>query len=205
MRKLLYLLLIVAVGYGLYWYLFKRGGSGPSGPKMAPLTLKKHSEQFNAGVDSALNAYLGARDAFVQGDTVMVKRRIQELISRLDSLPVDELKKDTVVILQTVKANIADVQANAASLLQQTDITEMRRDFGMVTEMLFPSFFKAINYEGGKIYLIRYEHAFGENQGANWLSDTTLVINPYMGVNHPQYGDKKLHEGEVKDSIVSPR
>jgi hypothetical protein len=43
--------------------------------------------------------------------------------------------------------------------------------------------------------------AFGEDKGANWISNTEEIINPYLGKNHPEFKSGMLHCGEVKDSI----
>jgi hypothetical protein len=114
---------------------------------------------------------------------------------------VNELKKDTATIFETVKANITDIRMNAASLLKQTTITEMRQDFRMVSEVMYPSFFKAINYEGPKMYWQNCPMAFGEGKEANWISNTEEINNPYLGKNHPEFKATMLHCGEVKDSI----
>ena len=83
----------------------------------------------------------------------------------------------------------------------QTDITEMRKDFSMVTEMLYPSFLKSINYEGPKMYLQNCPMAFGEEKAANWISKTEEIMNPYLGKNHPEFKGAMLHCGSIKDTI----
>ena len=122
-------------------------------------------------------------------------------ISMLDSIKVDELKNDTSTITAAAKASIADIRSNAVSLMAQTDITEMRQDFRMVTEMMYPGFFKTINYEGPKLYLENCPMAFGEDKAANWISNSAEIVNPYLGKNHPEYKGSMLHCGEVKDTI----
>jgi hypothetical protein len=105
------------------------------------------------------------------------------------------------VVLATVKATIEDVKSNASSLLAQSDVTEMRKDFSSLTGMMYPSFFTALNYEGEKLYLQHCPMAFEGGQGANWISNNSEVVNPYLGTNHPKYKGTMLHCGEVKDSI----
>jgi hypothetical protein len=29
--------------------------------------------------------------------------------------------------------------------------------------------------------------AFGEDKGANWIRNTSEIINPYLGKNHPEF------------------
>jgi hypothetical protein len=81
-----------------------------------------------------------------------------------------------------------------------TDIQEMRKDFSMISENLYP-FFNIINYEGEKMYWLNCPMAFGDDKEANWVSKTKDVINPYLGKNHPEFKATMLHCGMVKDTI----
>ncbi len=201
MKKLLTLILLLAVAVGAYWYFFKFRKSGPEGPKQQPLALKKHSDQFNSKVNNCLSMYFAMKDAFVEADTAAVKLNCRKFLALLDSIPLDELKKDTASIYETAKQNYEDIKSNALSLLQQTDITEMRKDFSMVSEMMYPSFFKSINYEGPNLYWQNCPMAFGDDKEANWISNTVEIINPYLGKNHPEFKGSMLHCGELKDTI----
>ena len=114
---------------------------------------------------------------------------------------VEDASSNTASIFETVKANLTDIRMNAESLLKQTNITEMRQDFRMVSEMLYPSFFRTINYEGEKMYWQNCPMAFGEGKEANWISNTEEIVNPYLGKNHPEFKATMLHCGELKDTI----
>jgi hypothetical protein len=76
----------------------------------------------------------------------------------------------------------------------------MRKDFGMVSENLYP-FLRTINYEGEKMYWQNCPMAFGDDKGANWISNTREIVNPYLGKNHPEFKGSMLHCGEIKDTI----
>ncbi len=203
MKKLILLLIVLLAAFATYWFVFRSKVDVPEGPKQAPIALKKHTEGFNKSVDSVVNAYLAIKNAFVDADTVAAKTATTQFISLLDRMPIEELKKDTATIFETVKGNMMDIRSNASSLLQQTDITEMRKDFSMVTEMMFPSFFIAINYEGPKLYLENCPMAFDDSVSANWISNSQEIVNPYLGKNHPTYKAGMLHCGSVKDSVVA--
>ena len=193
-------LIIGIVGY--YVYMFTRGGGkGNNGPKQAPLALKKHSASFNRSVENTMAAYFDMKAAFVEADTALAKGSCKKFIALLDSIPLDELKKDTASIFETAKMNITDVKANAASLLQQNNITEMRQDFRAISEVLYPSFFTSINYEGPNMYWQNCPMAFGEGKEANWISNGMEIVNPYLGKKDPTYGAGMLHCGEIKDTI----
>ncbi len=203
MKKILLALLIVVLAIaGFYWYKFSQASGGNSGAKQEPIALKKHSDAFNGAVTTAMEAYFDMSAAFVDADTAKVKESCRKFIQLMDSIPMDELKKDTVTIYDLAMFNFNSIKLNAESLLIQTDITEMRRDFSTVSENLFPSFFNTINYEGEKMYWQNCPMAFDGDKGANWVSKTRKVVNPYLGKNHPKYRGTMLNCGMVKDTIM---
>ncbi len=203
MKKLLPVIALIFAVLAVYFLFFNKKKDGLDQPKQTAIVLKKHSDGFNKSTDSVVNAYLNIKNAFVNTDTAAAKTAARNFIELLDRLPIEELKKDTATIFETVQGNIADIKSNATSLLQQTDITEMRKDFSMVTEMMYPSFFTAINYEGPKLYLANCPMAFSDSISANWISSSAEIVNPYMGKNHPTYHSGMLACGSVKDSIVA--
>lgn len=198
MKRLLALIVILLAAFSVYWYLLRT----KKGPKVdtteKPILQKKHSETFNNSIDAVVAAYLSIKDAFVNGDAATAKSKTATFIQLLDAIDMKELEKDSGAIVQTAQASIMDIKSNAASLLNQTDISEMRRDFSMVTEMMYPAFFKAINYEGATLYLLNCATAFGEGASANWLSKDTVVANPYLGKTMPPCG-------ELKDSVLATK
>lgn len=201
MKRILILLVVVLAALSVYWFFFRTKKSSPEEPKQAPLSLKKHSDTFNNSIDNVMAEYHGIKTAFVDADTELAKKHTASFIRLLDSIPLDELKKDTAVIYESARTTVEDIRSNAQSILQQTDITEMRKDFSMVTEMLYPAFFKIINYEGKNLYLQHCPMAFDGDKGANWISDNVQIVNPYLGKNHPKYKGTMLECGEVMDTI----
>ncbi|MGB4844093.1 MAG: DUF3347 domain-containing protein [Ferruginibacter sp.] len=200
-RVLLTVLFLILAIAGYYWYKFSKTSSGDSGPKQAPITLKKHSDGFNNAVTAAMKSYFDMSASFVEADTAMAKEHCRKFIQLMDSIPLDELKKDTATIYEVAMNTFSNIKTNAGSLLLQTDITEMRKDFSTVSENLYPSFFQVINYEGDKMYWQHCPMAFNDDIGANWVSATKEVVNPYLGKNHPKYKSTMLNCGMVKDTI----
>lgn len=203
MKKILLLLVLFVAAFGAYWFLVRKTERKPKPPKMKPVAVKKHSDIFNTSVDNMMAAYFAMKDAFVDADTAKAKAEAKRFYSLIDSIPLKELQKDDSLIVATAAANVADIKTNINSLLQQTDITIMRQDFRTVSDMLYPSFFKTINYEGANLYLQNCPMAFDGDKDANWISNSEEVVNPYLGKNHPKYKGTMLNCGEVKDSIVS--
>ncbi len=201
MKRFLAIVFLAIIVFGAWWLFFKTDKDKTSAePKVEALTVKKHSDQFNQKVASTINSYLDMKNAFVDGDTASIKANTNKFISTVDSLNLNELQKDSASILVASQQQLSDIKANAQPILQETDLTQMRQDFRMVSENLYP-FLKTIGYEGQKLYWQNCPMAFGEDKEANWLSNTSEIINPYLGKNHPEFKSAMLHCGENKDSI----
>ena len=85
MKKVfLFLLVLILAVVGYYWYKFSSAGGGDNGPKQQPLTLKKHSDEFNSSLTSAMNAYFEIKAAFVDADTARAKLSNRKFIQLLD-------------------------------------------------------------------------------------------------------------------------
>jgi len=189
-------ILFLAVVIFFAWWFFSKKKSGPSEPKQAAIKIQKHSLEFNQSIANAITNYLAIKDAFVNADTVNAKAQTQKFITSVDSLQWDDLKKDDSLIIASVQQQVSDIKTNAEAILQENDLTEMRQDFRMVSENLYP-FLRTIKYEGAKLYWQNCPMAFGENKEANWLSNSSKIINPYLGKKDPAM----LVCGETKDSL----
>jgi len=194
-------LVVVVLLLGCFYWFFIRNNHKVENAKEKPIALKKHSSTFNENINIVVNNYLSLKDAFVEADTFQIKAKAVEFITAINNIDTTELKKDTAALFETIMASIADVRSNAESILVQVDITEMRRDFSSLTEMMFPTFFNAIIYEGPTLYLQNCPMAFNDSEPANWISKTKEIINPYMGKKHPKYQSGMLNCGEIKDTI----
>ena len=203
MKKFFPFIAILFAAVAIYFLFFNKKKDSVDEPKQEAIALKKHTEGFNKSTDSVVNAYLNIKNAFVNADTAAAKTAAKNFIVLLDRLPIIELKNDTATIFETVQGNISDIKSNATSLLQQTDITEMRKDFSAISDMMYPSFFTTINYEGPKLFVENCPMAFSDSISANWISNSAEIVNPYMGKNHPTYHAGMLACGSVKDSIVA--
>ena len=200
MKRFLAIVFLAIIVFGAWWLFFKTDKAADSlNTNEEVRVAKKHSEAFNNSIANAINSYLDMKSAFVEADTMNVKTNATKFISAIDSIKADEFQKEDAQIFGSIQQQLSDIKANATPILQETDITQMRQDFRMISENLYP-FLKTIGYEGQKLYWQNCPMAFGENE-ANWLSNTSEIINPYLGKNHPEYKSTMLHCGENKDSI----
>jgi len=200
MNKKWLLVIVVVLGSCFYWFFIKNKHKQDQ-PKEQPISLKKHSSAFNDNINKVVNCYLLLKDAFIEADTIQIKAKAVDFIDAVHQIDTSEFKKDTAAVFETIMATIGDVRSNAESILNQTDITEMRRDFSSLTEMMFPVFFNAIQYEGPTLYLQNCPMAFNDTESANWISKTKEIMNPYMGKKHPKYQSGMLNCGEIIDTI----
>ena len=200
MKKAVILFAIVAALFAIYWFQFRDKKSVPEAPKQQALKVNGHNVIFNGDIDSLLQNYFEIKAALVETDSVKAKLANNKLVEFLTRINIEELKKDTSGIFESAAMFLNDIKANATNLATQKTITEMRQDFKSISENLYP-FLKTIHYEGKILYWQNCPMAFGENNGANWISNSEEIINPYMGKHHPEYKGTMLHCGEVKDSI----
>ena len=205
-KRLLLLLLLIILGVaGYVWYKFStEKGGGFEGEKAKKLQINSSTPIFDGGIAAVMTAYFNMQGAFVNADTAAAKAACTALIAAADSVKTEELKNDTSGLITTVTPFLADVKANAASLLQQTQLKEMRQDFHQVNQQLY-ALLKTINYKGTTLYWQNCPMAFDGDKEAYWL-DTKKgdeKMNPYLGKNDPKFGGDMLHCGEEKDSVVA--
>jgi Protein of unknown function (DUF3347) len=199
MKRILLVVILLLAAFAVYWFKF-RTAAVVEEPKQQAIKTSRHSAAFNNSFDVLMNHYFEIKDAFVEADSVKAQEAVKSFIAGADSLKMDELKTDSAAIYQSVTMLLNDIKANAESILKQPNITEMRRDFGSVSESIYP-LLKSVHYEGKTLYWQNCPMAFGDNKGANWISNTEEIVNPYLGKSHPEYKATMLHCGEVKDSI----
>ncbi|MBI3884075.1 MAG: DUF3347 domain-containing protein [Sphingobacteriales bacterium] len=203
MRKVLPVVIILIVAFGVYYFFAKnKDGEAIVAAKEGPLKATKHSLEFNSSVDTMMSAYFSLHDAFVEADTIRVKQTCNTLAGATEKVNIDELKKDTSGIYPSALEQLNQVKESIKSICVQKDLATMRKDFQWLSESLYP-LLKTIHYEGKKLYWQNCPMAFGDNQEASWISNTEEIANPYLGKKHPEFKATMLHCGEVKDSIMA--
>lgn len=203
MKRVLAILFLIAVIVGAFWLFFNTGSRkekyGDSEPESTAAAVKKHSQQFNDRVDAAINAYMQLKDALVESDSIQAKVYAGRFKQLVDEISLSDLNAEQEQVAAAAQQQISDIKANTEPIENGENLAEMRRDFYMVSENMYP-FLKTIGYEGDKLYWQNCPMAFGEEEG-NWLSYSPKIQNPYLGKNHPVYKNSMLQCGEVKDSL----
>lgn len=158
--------------------------------------------QTGAGVKASsvlmLASYLQLKDALVNYDTASANMAAIRLGEAADSVDFSGTPDTNVV--KTVRDQMGTIRSEALVLVKETDLTEKRRSFSMITENLYPML-RALQYNDARLYYQMCPMAFNDNETAYWISDSREINNPYLGTQHPKYASGMLHCGELKDSL----
>jgi hypothetical protein len=187
MKKILGLALIVG--------LVACGGSDKPTEevKQAPLTQSKNSAAFNLQFDKLMDDYFQLKDNFIAEKDSTITAYANAIIADADSLNLKELKADSSVI-GTAKSFVIDIskEAGAINTEKPTTLDMKRQHFQVLSDKIF-DLARTVQYDNQKVYQDHCPMAFGK-KGANWLSKSSEIENPYL----PK---KMLTCGEVTDSI----
>jgi Cu(I)/Ag(I) efflux system membrane fusion protein len=159
--------------------------------KDEPLSKSKNSEIFNTQFTSLLDSYFHLKDALVLTNDNMAVTSAGLLQKAADSLKLSEIKADESIV-ENAKGFVESISAEAKALVGAKDIEEKRKSFQMISDNMY-NLVRTVQYDRQVVYHQYCPMAFND-QGADWLSQTADIKNPY-------FGKKMLTCGEVKDSI----
>jgi len=202
MKNLLITLLVVAIAaFGVWYFLFKgKKSESVSGTRQEAMTVSQHSAGFNAAMQKMMDAYYRMTEAFVQWDIDAVNKTANELKLAMDSLKIEEMKKDTL-IYPTVVNQWEQVRSEIAGLLLDADLTEKRASLNMLSNQMY-DLLRVVKYDVAKVYLQECPMALNNYEmAANWLSPSDSIRNPYLGLKDPKYGRGMLVCGITKDTL----
>jgi hypothetical protein len=197
--KWVFLVIIFAAAGILAYMLLSKKPEKPAEVKDQPLKISKNSTAFNTAFAGLLNQYYSMKDALVEWDTMKANQAAFALNIQADSLPIKELKADTPVI-ETAQSLAASISSEAKGFLGEQGIEEKRRAFNMLTDELY-NLVRTVRYDQQIIYHVRCPMAFKDSQQAFWLTNTSRIVNPYLGTKHPVYKNKMVGCGEIDDSL----
>jgi Cu(I)/Ag(I) efflux system membrane fusion protein len=192
MRKVLIAFLIFVVG-GLALYFFWKKDRAPARDKPKPLPIAENTGSFNQSFGKLLTAYYELKDALVDGDSAKASAKATLLAKAADSLKTSEIKGDsTGVIKETANNYVQTITASCKAIPLESGLEEKRKDFGTIAESMF-NLVRTVKYSGQKVYWEYCPMAFNK-KGAYWMSNDTVIKNPYMGKD-------MVDCGSVEDSL----
>lgn len=130
----------------------------------------------NDNVNAIYPHYLILQEALVTEDATKAKEAALLIEEAASNLP----------------ANAVAIKTAASEILASSIIAEQRINFSPMSDALI-NLIKADGVSTGEFYIAHCPMAFN-NQGANWLSPSKSIKNPY-------FGDKMLTCGTVEETL----
>lgn len=192
------IVILALAGFTAYKLLSKKE-TKPAEKVEGPLVISKNSGSFNSSFSGLMNDYYALKNGFVDWDTVAVNKAASDFEKATDNLQLKELKGDSSVI-QTAQMLTASLSGDIKGLIGEKSIEEKRKEFNVLTDELY-NLVRVVRYDKEMIYHIKCPMAFGDSSEAYWLSNSSKIVNPYLGRKHPTYKDKMIGCGEIIDSL----
>jgi len=84
------------------------------------------------GLTPVVSAYYSLKDALVEADTLLADKSAAEFLTLIDSLKIAEILTDSSQVngIEIYRGNIS---AETIGLIGETDLTEKRRAFSMIS------------------------------------------------------------------------
>jgi hypothetical protein len=190
---------LIAALAGTYFFYLKPGDKADNGPKEKPLAVSKYGDAFTKSMSTMMDAYFQLTESLVVWDTMAVNTHAGKLKTALDSVKLEDVKKDTV-IYETAIVSLNNAKAEMEGMLKETTLRAKKEALNMLSQQL-RDLLITLQYNQQKIYWEECPMAFDGATPANWLGVSLPRRNPYLGTSDPAYGNKMLHCGETKDSI----
>ncbi|WKN31935.1 efflux RND transporter periplasmic adaptor subunit [Porifericola rhodea] len=155
-----------------------------------PDYVSQTSETFKNQFQKTINQYLELKDALVSSEKEAANKYAQAMMKSVAEVDMNLLEDEPHIYWMEREEGIKD---HVQLLLQSKNIDMQRKHFKQLSlEMI-----KATQAFGTseKLY-VQYCPMADNDEGANWLSVSEEVINPY-------YGDMMLNCGNVK-TIINP-
>lgn len=150
-----------------------------------------NSDSFNTSFNAVLTAYYELKNAFIKEDINVINNISTSLIAKASALKITELKADSLIV-NTAKLYTQNLQDELSGLIKETDLDNKRKSFQIVTNDVY-DLIRTVKYDRAKVYLQHCPMAF-KNKGADWLSNSAEIENPYL----PKM---MLDCGVIKDSV----
>jgi hypothetical protein len=200
MKKLLLIILVLVLAGLVAYKLTSKKETQPEEKKDSPLAIYKNSGPFNASFSKMMNNYYMLKDGLVNWDTLIVNKAAKDLQQSTDNLNLKDLKADSSIV-GTAQNLASSMSSESAGLIGETSIEQKRRSFNVLTDELY-NLIRTVRYDGEVIYHVKCPMAFGDSSEGYWLSNSSAIVNPYLGKKHPTYKDKMVGCGEIVDSLI---
>lgn len=148
----------------------------------------KVSEVNQEAFNQVLTAYMQLKDALVEDDFSRAKTFTTDLWSAVDKVDIDKMDIQAQQSWKAITSHIQEIEGMTIA----SDIDGLRSYFEKFSELMIYTF-TSFEVEGETLYVQHCPMA-NSDLGANWLSYSEQVLNPY-------FGSQMLSCGEVTKEI----
>lgn len=154
----------------------------PNDPSQMKMKLP---DTFQKDFTTVLNAYFSLKDAFVASQVETIKTSAQKML--------EEVKKLKTNNLGTMEASHINEMVKMLQAIIENDVLENQRNHFVILSRDMIAFASNLDKVEIPVFVLHCPMA-NTNKGADWLSLSQEVKNPY-------YGDAMLTCGEVVEEI----
>lgn len=165
-------------------------GKGADHTKHLPDYTSDTPKEFKKQLQQVSEAYFGLKDAFVQTDSSLAASKAKDLLNSLGTVDMSLVKGESHDFWME-KASA--LEAHSQKISELSNVEEQREQFEFVSDALIETI-KVMGIASDTYYVQYCPMAF-DFEGAEWLSDSDQIRNPY-------FGDKMLKCGNVEDTIT---
>lgn len=161
----------------------------------------KNSDSFNQSFEKLLTSYYSLKDALVEYDTVQANAASRKIAEYADSLAAQHFTNDSSGSKEeTAKNYTGTITGSALGFVGETDIQNKKKEFQMISDAMY-DLVRTVKYDRQTIYHQHCPMAFNDENEAYWLSNSSTIVNPYLGRKHPKYKGGMVGCGDVTDSL----
>ena len=150
------------------------------------LTKGSNSDALSTSMATLMSDYYSLKTAFVKEDTVLIAQKAKQLSKDADIIPIQQMKADAAII-ETAKTTAQSIVAQLQGLIAEPKLEDKRKDFYTLSEQLY-DLLRTVQYDKEVVFHFTCSKAFNDN-GANWLNNSTAIENPYLPKLTPVCGD----------------
>lgn len=155
-------------------------------PNTLTVTIQEEAEKE---LTKVTNAYLSLKEALVKDDSQLAKVNATALEEVIKNVQTSTLDKDAKTVWDSYRKELGIAARNISS---GEDISKMRNAFIDLSETII-GLVKTFQISNETMYVLHCPMA-NNDRGADWLSQSSEVENPY-------YGASMLRCGEVSETI----
>ena len=177
MKKVLLIYVVLIAGIIVWYYGVGQGKRVFGDSKANALKVSKHSPEFNQSMEEIMDNYYKVTDNFISGDTMAINKNAAKLKISLDSLKIEELKKDSD-IYETAATIWDNTKTEISGMVGDPSLQAKRESLNLFSNELF-TLLLTIHYDLSKLYWQECSSAFGEDTPGNWIGASEGSKNPY--------------------------